>query len=60
MITLRCKACNSELLDEEIFLDQNIKDYNDLCYRCLESIEDIRRINDNSESTEGSQDDPIL
>ena len=60
MITLRCRACNSELLDEEIVLNPHIRDYNDLCSMCLESIEGMWSDNDSSEETERSQDDLLL
>jgi len=34
VLTLRCRACNTELSDKDMFYDEIIQDYNDLCYTC--------------------------
>jgi len=34
VLTLRCRACDKALSDKDMFYDEIIQDYNDLCYNC--------------------------
>lgn len=60
MLTLRCRACDAELSSDEMFLSKDLKDYNDLCTSCLESISGIVFKDENTEAGIQREDDYLL